>query len=261
MKKIIQGRGLPETAQKTLSRRNLLDWMGKGAVLALGGKLVAACDPALAGTDDDYDGGSVPDGGITNQPGEFPFRPGELDKPVFKDWGERTVDAQELEEILKEWRLVIDGMVEQPVTLNFADIIKLPRTDLTVDFHCVEGWSIYDVPWNGVHMSRLFEMVKPENSATHITFHTIENIYNESIPIDVALEAKTLLAYGIGGSTIPLKHGFPLRLVIPRKLAYKSAKYVYRLEFTDEPIEGYWVKVGYPYEAEVPEGRLRPGRY
>ncbi len=63
------------------------------------------------------------------------------------------------------------------------------------------------------------------------------------------------------GHTLPLKHGFPLRIVIPRLLAYKNAKYVERIELTDKPLSGFWVAAGYSYDGEVPEGRLRPGRY
>ena len=73
----------------------------------------------------------------------------------------------------------------------------------------------------------------------------------------MALEPKTLLAYGIDCATLPLDHGFPLRLVVPRLLGYKGPKYVHRIELTDGPIEGYWVARGYPYDGEVPESRHR----
>jgi DMSO/TMAO reductase YedYZ molybdopterin-dependent catalytic subunit len=89
----------------------------------------------------------------------------------------------------------------------------------------------------------------------------MDGIYNESLPIDVALEPMTLLAYGVCEATLPQTHGFPLRIVIPRLLAYKSAKYVVRIELTDHPVEGYWVAAGYDYDGEVPSSRLRAGRY
>ena len=145
--------------------------------------------------------------------------------------------------------------------LSFAELVSLPRQDQITDFHCVEGWSVHDVPWNGIHLSEIVSRVRPHSTATHITFHTIGGRYNESLPLTVALEERTLLAYGIAGATIPLKHGFPLRIVIPRLLGYKNAKYVHRLEFTDEPIEGFWVAAGYPYDGEVPPQRLRDGKY
>jgi DMSO/TMAO reductase YedYZ molybdopterin-dependent catalytic subunit len=94
-----------------------------------------------------------------------------------------------------------------------------------------------------------------------VTLYSAGDIYLESIPMEVAAEPKTMLAYGIDGSTIPLAHGFPLRLVVPRMLAYKNAKYIYRIEFTDKPLDGYWVKRGYSYEGKVPQSRLREGKY
>lgn len=118
-----------------------------------------------------------------------------------------------------------------------------------------------DVPWNGVHLSSLLGLVGARPAATHVTFHTVGGQYNESLPLDVALEPRTLLAYGAGGNTLPLEHGFPLRAVIPRLLGYKNAKYVHRIELTDRPVEGFWVQAGYPYDGLVPASRLRPGKY
>ena len=252
----------PDFSGKKFTRRGLLEWLGKGCVLALGGSTMASC---LADVGPEGDGGmGQPDGGWEYDGSEeegFNFRPGAGSHPVYQNWGERTVDRQDLQEILQSWRLSVDGMVESPRVYTFADLVDLPRSDFLVDFHCVEGWSIYDVPWNGLHLFKIFEQVKPTASATHVTFHTIGGKYNESLPLEVALEPKTILAYGIGGSTLPLKHGFPLRIVIPRLLAYKNAKYVERLELTDRSFDGFWVAAGYPYDGEVPASRLRPGKY
>jgi DMSO/TMAO reductase YedYZ molybdopterin-dependent catalytic subunit len=253
----------PYISDRTVTRRSLLEWMGKGVVLALGGTTLASCLGELGPEDDggsswlDGDGGVGGDG----QTGEFPFSPGEGTHPVFEGWGERTVDRQDLEQILGNWQLTVDGMVESPRVFSFADLVNLTRTDMLVDFHCVEGWSIYDVPWNGVLLNDIFDTVKPLSGASYVTFHTLGGKYNESLPLDVAKEPKTVLAYGIGGSTIPLKHGFPLRIVIPRLLGYKNAKYIERIELTNEEVHGFWVNAGYPYAGEVPAGRLRPGKY
>jgi len=257
----VKSRKDPDFSGKKFTRRSLLEWLGKGCVLALGGTTMASC---LAEMGSDTDGGlGMPDGGWNHDGGEedFAFRPGSGTHPVFDNWGERTVDRQDLQAILQYWRLSVDGMVESPTVFTFADLVDLPRSDFLVDFHCVEGWSIYDVPWNGVHLSEIFDRVKPTAGASHVTFHTIGGKYNESLPLEVALEPKALLAYGIGGSTLPLKHGFPLRIVIPRLYGYKSAKYVERLELTDRPVGGFWVAAGYPYDGEVPESRLRPEKY
>jgi DMSO/TMAO reductase YedYZ molybdopterin-dependent catalytic subunit len=251
-------------AEKTVSRRSLMEWLGKATVLTLGGELLAACGNSqalnpLSGVKSD--GGLGADKDSEPIGAEFPFYPGNADQPPLDTWPERTVDRQELESIVANWTLRVDGLTERPQTLSFSDILALERQDQITDFHCVEGWSVPDVPWNGVHLSQLFKRVIPLPTATHITLYSVGDVYLESIPIEVATESKTILAYGIDGSTIPLARGFPLRLVVPRLLAYKNAKYIYRVELTNKPIEGYWVKMGYPYDGKVPESRLRTGKY
>jgi hypothetical protein len=278
----------PRISQQTVSRRTLLEWLGKGTVLALGAPLVEACAGFDAGatTPEDAPGDvpgpgadvvADPTGGIDDAPGagdaagesatealgdgSFPFEPGGSGGGVLDGWGERTVDPQDLRRLLADWRLTVDGMVETPRTFTWDELIALERRDQRTDFHCVEGWSVLDVPWNGVHLSALFDLVRPRTAATHVAFHTVDERYNESLPVGVALEPRTLLAYGIDGRTLPLPHGFPVRIVVPRLLGYKNPKYVRRIELTDVPLLGYWVRAGYPYDGEVPAGRLRPGRY
>lgn len=270
-------------SQKTISRRTVMEWLGKTTVLALGGELVAACggpdpmNPVLnAPIDGGGDAGDDPLNSTPNietdsgtdarddaAPSEegYQFYPGETDLSVFERWPEKTADVQQLTEILEQWRLVVDGMVEEPITLGFSDLLGLTVSDQVTDFHCVEGWSVFDVPWNGIRFSELFERVRPLPEATHLTFYSVGDVYLESIPIAIANEPKTMLSFGIGGSTIPMPHGFPLRLVVPRLLGYKNAKYIYRIELTDKAVDGYWVERGYPYDGIVPEGRLRAGKY
>ncbi len=252
-----------------VSRRTLLEWLGTGTVLALGGSTLTSCLSASTGGsagDDDVGGGDNPGGDarLTGDrgPASCPFSPGDASTELWQEFTEYTIDPQSLASLLASWELTVDGMVEEPQIFTFADLVNdLTPFDPVVDFHCVTGWSVYDVPWNGVHLSTLFDRVVPTGSATHVTLHTVGGTYNESLPLDVALEPNTLLAYGVDGNTIPLKHGFPLRLVVPRLQAYKSAKYVYRVELTDAPVLGFWEQRGYPYDAEVPANRLRDGKY
>jgi len=259
----------PYISETTMTRRTLLEWVGKAAVIPLGVAVLRACAsrremPAEVPPGADA-GADAPDetAGDTEEPAgaKYPFEPGKTDKEVFEGWGERTVDEQDIGDILATWKLKVDGLVEEPLVLTFAELVGLPATEQTTDFHCVEGWSIHDVPWNGVHLQRLFETARPKQAATHVTFHTIGGEYNESLPVGIALEPRSILAYGIGGSTLPLKHGFPVRFVVPRLLAYKNPKYVERIELADRPVDGYWVARGYPYAGEVPSSRLRPGKY
>lgn len=273
-------RDLPESAYKTLSRRTWMEWVGKAAVYSLGAGVLARCTTGATGAADaNLDAAPVdariwpdvalPEAGVDaglppacdGTPADFPFTPGDTTSDLIQNWPVRTVDQQSLTWILDNWEVTVDGMVANPVTLTFGQLLGLARQDQVTDFHCVEGWSVYDVPWNGVHLSQLFALVQPETAATHVTFHTIGDSYNESLPLDVALEPKTLLAYGVDCNTLPMNQGFPLRIVIPRLLGYKNAKYVHRIELTDGQVDGFWVVRGYPYAGEVPANRLREGKY
>jgi DMSO/TMAO reductase YedYZ molybdopterin-dependent catalytic subunit len=231
------------TGMRDLSRRDILEWLGKGAVLALGTDLAAACAYAAVASKG------------------FSFQPGTGRGGVFAEWPVRTVDTQDLLPILARWRLEIGGLVEEPRSYTFSEIMSLPRLDQVKDFHCVEGWSVYDVPWNGITLSDILRRSRPTKKATHVNIRTLGGRYNDSLPLSVAMEPRTMLAYGVAGSTLPLDHGFPLRVVVPRLLGYKNAKYVERLELADKPLIGYWVAAGYDLAGLVPQTRLRSGRY
>jgi hypothetical protein len=238
------------TGSNNWTRRSLVSWLGKGCVLALAGRSVSACGGVTNPNGDDEWTGCTGDG--------FGFTPGDCD---IGNWGQRTVDPQRLDNILANWQLSVGGLVENELSLTFDQLVDLPSHDPVVDFHCVEGWSVYDVPWNGVHLSRLFEQANVLSNATHVNFFSLGDEYSESLPLDVALETNTFLAYGVGGSSLSIKHGFPVRVVIPRLFGYKSAKFVERIELSDHAIEGFWVDRGYSYDGEVPSSRLREGKY
>ncbi|MDH5327105.1 MAG: molybdopterin-dependent oxidoreductase [Gammaproteobacteria bacterium] len=232
-----------------LTRRSLLSWLGSATVFALTADFLSACAD------------SQPNEPNTNKASDFPFSPSPVEGALYDRWWGNTVDPQNLQQILSSWQLSVRGLVEEPVTLSFYDVVNLTRQNQVTDFHCVEGWSVLDVPWNGLHIDTLINLVRPTSEATHITLRSFRDIYTESIPLAVAREPRTMFAYGIGGSTIPLTHGFPLRLVIPRMYGYKGSKWVREIEFTNTSIDGYWVQRGYPTDAPVHPSRLREGKY
>ena len=253
----------PTIAQTTVERRTVLRWLGNATMLALGGDALSAClGKSIADRRrPDADGA---DGGTESEAADgpgFAFEPGLGTDPIFDRWYENAVDWQNLVNILAGWTLTVDGMVDTPLSLRFVDLVALERRDQVTDFHCVEGWSVYDVPWNGVLLARVLDLAGAATSATHLTFHSVGEQYAESLPMDVAREPHTLLGYGVGGSTLPLAHGFPVRLVVPRLLGYKNAKYLSRIEVTNSAVNGYWEAYGYSYSGEVPASRLRPGKY
>jgi DMSO/TMAO reductase YedYZ molybdopterin-dependent catalytic subunit len=247
-----------------VERRTVLQWLGRATVLALGGDVLAAClgkSDANSRPGGWLDGG-VPDGGrAADGENGFAFQPGDGKSEIYSAWPENTVDVQNLADILAHWSLAVDGMVDNPLSLDFAHVLALARQDQVTDFHCVEGWSVLDVPWNGVLLANVLDLAKASSAATYVNFHCIGDRYSESLPIAVAREPRTILGYGVGGSTLPLGHGFPVRLVVPRLLGYKNAKYLTRIELTSQPASGYWEAYGYSSSGEVESSRLRPGKY
>ena len=151
----------------------------------------------------------------------------------------------------QEWVVKVDGMVERPLSVDWEQWRALTRFEQTVDFHCVEGWSVDDVRWGGVAPATLLEEagVKPE--ATHVVFHADGGVYTDNLPLDLARDPQTVLADTLDDEPLPAEHGGPVRLVVPDQLGYKSVKWVVRLEITDEPPTGYWEERGYPDDAPV----------
>ena len=147
------------------------------------------------------------------------------------------------------WNFVVEGLVENPVRLGFDEFLKLPKTVSVSDFHCVTGWSRLGNRWEGVSFKSVADMVKPLKEAKYVTV-VAEGDYTTSLPLEELLDDDVLLAYGFEGKPLEPVHGGPLRLVVPKKYAYKSAKWVRKLRFTKEQELGYWEKRGYSNSAD-----------
>ncbi len=149
----------------------------------------------------------------------------------------------------KTWHLTVEGLVENPLKLTYEELLKLPRIVRISDFHCVTGWSRLDTKWEGVAFKTISNMAKPLKKALHVTI-VAEGVYSTSLPLKELLSPDVLLAYKLDGAPLPTKHGGPLRLVVPKKYAYKSAKWVRILRFTVQQELGYWEKRGYSNSAD-----------
>lgn len=147
------------------------------------------------------------------------------------------------------WTFEVYGLVEKPLKLSWRDFLSLPSRRSVSDFHCVEGWSRLDNEWEGVSFRTICEMVKPMLEARFCTIECVGG-YTTSLPIGDMMEEDVLLAYKLDGKELSPDHGGPLRLVVPKKYAYKSAKWVRRIKFTREQELGYWEKRGYSNTAD-----------
>ena len=201
--------------------------------LVLGGVAVAGVIGAVAGLK--KLAGSEQGGPLSDMFGPFPVRSAE-DVPDVPP---------------AEWVITVDGLVDQPLKIDRATWSSLRRLDETVDFHCVEGWTVENVRWGGVTPALLLEKagVKPEGKFA--VFHAYGGTYLSSVPLDLVTAPKTVLADTLNGEPLPAKHGGPVRLVVPNQLGYKNVKWVARIEITDVARAGYWEKRGYPEDAPI----------
>ncbi|MFN3598396.1 MAG: sulfite oxidase-like oxidoreductase [Aquificaceae bacterium] len=143
---------------------------------------------------------------------------------------------------LKDYRFKIFGLVENPLEFTYEEFLKLPSVELVADFHCVTRWSVKEISWEGVQTYYLLQLAKPK--ASYVMVHCLEG-YTTNLPLEYLYEEDTILAYKMYGKPIPLRHGYPLRLVVPKLYAWKSAKYVLGIELLQEDKPGFWEQRGY----------------
>lgn len=151
---------------------------------------------------------------------------------------------------LETYSLTVDGEVENPVTLSWNDFMKLPKTVSVSDFHCVEGWSVLNCKWEGVKISEMEKLVKPKEVAKAVTFESADS-YTTSLFREELRGDDALLAYMLNDVVLEEGYGFPVRLVVPSKYAYKSALWVVHLQFTRSKALGFWERRGYSDSADV----------
>ena len=149
---------------------------------------------------------------------------------------------------LATWNLTVTGEVERDLTLTWEQLLELTSREVTVDIHCVTRWSRFDTTFKGVHWSELAELVSPKPSARFVIAHA-EQGFTANMPIDAIEDENALIAYEADGEPLTPDHGWPVRLVVPSRYFWKSAKWLRGLELrsTDEP--GFWERYGYHNDA------------
>ena len=147
------------------------------------------------------------------------------------------------------WRLEIAGAVKKPLTLTFADVMKLPQVTQTCDVHCVTTWTLLDSKWQGVSLQSIMDLAKVKKDAKFVVFEAPAE-YSSSIPISDVKTGNIILAHGYNGPPLPKAFGAPLRSLVPDRYFYKSVKWVERIKFTTEDEPGYYETRGYSNSAD-----------
>ena len=150
---------------------------------------------------------------------------------------------------LATWDFRVSGQVENPITLSWREFAALPSREVTIDIHCVTRWSRFDTSFKGVHWSTLAELAKPKPSARYVVAHA-EQDFTANVPLAALEDEEALLAYEADGEPLTPEHGWPLRLVIPKRYFWKSAKWLRGIELLDHDEPGFWERLGYHNEAD-----------
>lgn len=150
---------------------------------------------------------------------------------------------------LDRFRLAIDGVVDNPVLLDWDALMALPQEDSVSDMHCVTQWSRFDNHWRGVPVSAILDLVRPRPSATHVLFESHDG-YTTNLTIEQFAGDDCYLVHGWEGRPISRQHGGPLRILVPRYYLWKSAKWVKRITFADSDHRGFWETRGYNNNAD-----------
>jgi DMSO/TMAO reductase YedYZ molybdopterin-dependent catalytic subunit len=151
----------------------------------------------------------------------------------------------------RTWRLRIDGLVEQPQSLTYDELRRLPRAEQVTTFHCVTGWSVKNVHWAGVRFRDLLAPARPRANGTVLTFVSAEKPYVDTLTLRQAELHDAMLAYEMDGKPLAREHGAPVRVVIPEMYGYKNVKWVERITVADQVEPGYWEQRGYDVDAWV----------
>ncbi|MCS7013121.1 MAG: sulfite oxidase-like oxidoreductase [Chloroherpetonaceae bacterium] len=150
---------------------------------------------------------------------------------------------------LKDWRLTLDGLVENPLTLTWDDFLALPQVTITADFHCVTRWSMLDKTWTGVPIKEVLKQIKPKPEARAVMVYCYGG-YTTNLTLDALDDDDVLLCHSWEGQPLTPEHGGPCRLLVPKRYAWKSAKWIHRIEFLAEDMPGFWEQNGYSMSAD-----------
>jgi DMSO/TMAO reductase YedYZ molybdopterin-dependent catalytic subunit len=164
--------------------------------------------------------------------------------PVLHAGGVPTYDDD-----LSTWDFRVFGAVENEITLTHEELEALPQTRITTDIHCVTRWSRFDAGFGGVHWRDLAAIVKPLPEARFVIAHA-EQGFTSNLPLEALDDDNALVAWEADGEPLAPEHGWPLRLVVPSRYFWKSAKWLRGLELRSNDQPGFWERYGYHNDAD-----------
>jgi DMSO/TMAO reductase YedYZ molybdopterin-dependent catalytic subunit len=149
------------------------------------------------------------------------------------------------------YRLAVGGLVDRPATYTLADLRALPQSSFTLDFHCVTGWVVPEVPWVGVRLRDLIDRAGPSAGATAVRFRSFDGVYTESLGLEDARRDDVIVALGMLDGPVSHAHGGPVRTHVGSMYGYKGTKWLSAVELTAEEEPGYWEHRGYDIDGTI----------
>jgi len=150
---------------------------------------------------------------------------------------------------LATWRLKVFGLVAAPLELSWSEFTALPTTRVTVDIHCVTRWTMLDAVWEGVPFAEIVRRAAPEPEAKTVMQHSYGG-YTTNLPLEDLLRDNVLLAYRYNDEPLGAEHGGPMRLVVPHRYFWKSAKWLNGIELLRNDRPGFWEQAGYHHHGD-----------
>lgn len=152
---------------------------------------------------------------------------------------------------LSQWDLRVFGLVKEEKRITWEEFNRMPKTRIVCDIHCVTRWSKLDTVWEGVRFRDFLKYagVEPLPEAKYVMVHA-EFGYTTNLPLEVLMDDDVLLATHYDGKPLTPEHGYPVRLLVPKRYFWKSAKWLRGFEFMAEDRPGFWEQAGYHNEGD-----------
>jgi len=147
------------------------------------------------------------------------------------------------------WDFKVSGLVDSPFTVTYSELKAMGPQRVQADMHCVTGWSTLDNQWEGVPFRTLAERAGPKPEAAWVITHC-DYGYTSNLSLGAMMDDDVMVAWGHGSEPLAPEHGYPLRLVVPKRYAWKSAKWLRGLEFIARNERGFWEVRGYHTHAD-----------
>ncbi len=173
----------------------------------------------------------------------------ELNTPIF--WIEGHPGKLQKE----KWTVEVSGLCKNHEKFNWHQLMEMPKSIVEARLTSVTRFSVFG-RWGGIKIGDLLKLVGIDQKVKYIRFWSYRMIYDTSIPIEIALREKTLLAYEFDNEPLEEDYGGPIRGFCPYLWGYKSAKSVVKIELMDHYIPGYWEKRGYSDDAQITKGKV-----